>query len=355
MRQRLYSIQLLRAFACLSVIISHAIGRAGRVDDIQMPELISIYPEIVIFGHFGVDLFFIISGFIMYLVHSNDFSVQGAPRKFIVSRMIRVVPIYWLLSLVALITLYFFPSLFSYREEIEVFWVLGSFLFFPSSTSYGLDSPLIGVGWSLNYEIFFYLCFATVLFLRKSIGLSLLFVVFSLLVIFGGNSSIKSTKNYFELITSPLLLEFLLGIVAAYLFVNYRPYLYRFRYVFISLALICLFCSLLNIPLNYIDRYFSWGLPSMLLLVGFSVLSFNINNVLIAAGVKFGDISYSAYLIQVFSLPLLSKIFFYFNMQIYFGFYSYIALLVMGTILCSYFFWLHVERPLTRFLTNKFR
>ena len=154
---RIVSIQLLRFLAALGVLIAHAelfgyhLGRFLQVGVARIP--------ISLDGGFGVDLFVAISGFVM--VHSSRrlYGAPGGQAAFIKRRLLRIVPLYWLATLVALAwALHFGP-----RPDLA--GIIQSFAFIPfrSAAASGRVVPVLEVGWTLNYEMLFYLLFAATL------------------------------------------------------------------------------------------------------------------------------------------------------------------------------------------------
>lgn len=93
------TIQLLRFFAALAVVIYHAIIYIGLSSEVSFPEALYEYAWI---GAAGVHVFFIISGFIMVLTSKEAFAVEGSMRRFLARRVIRVYPIYWIVALLYL-------------------------------------------------------------------------------------------------------------------------------------------------------------------------------------------------------------------------------------------------------------
>jgi exopolysaccharide production protein ExoZ len=190
-------IQYLRGIAALSVVWLHALTMMpGFTERLGQP----------VFRGGGVDLFFVISGFIMWVTTQKP----ATPLQFIRLRLVRVVPLYWLatLCLVAFAVLGLFKTLqFSTRTVIE------SLLFIP----YGAD-PVLAPGWTLNYEMFFYGVFALSLFLPKPIRLASLAAALIGLATLGLHAD--GTSPVAVVYTSPLLLEFLAGSVIAFLWLG---------------------------------------------------------------------------------------------------------------------------------------
>jgi len=181
---RLDSIQVLRAVAAIGVVFTHAITRLSTsFPGASEHALFTGLGGQLTVGDAGVDLFFVISGFIMLHVHRNDFGRPGAPLRFMLRRILRIVPIYWLLTTLALVFLIFAPQLFTtHYRGIYLPWIVGSYLFLPIAPPDWNATPVVGVGWTLNYEMFFYAVFAGALLLPRRLGLQLIFVCFGILV-----------------------------------------------------------------------------------------------------------------------------------------------------------------------------
>ncbi len=127
-----------------------------------------------ILGVFGVSIFFVISGFIISYIHPRDF----APAGFLWRRIIRIVPLYWLCTIFLALCAVYLPSLFK-STSFTPYYLFSSLAFIPELVPGTVDDwrPLLKPGWSLNYEMFFYLIF--ILFwwcessLRRTIFMSL--------------------------------------------------------------------------------------------------------------------------------------------------------------------------------------
>jgi exopolysaccharide production protein ExoZ len=106
-----------------------------------------------IVGNFGVDIFFVISGFIMFYTLKRD---HYSAREFLLRRILRIVPVYWLMTLAFIPIIYAFPSPFASRFDWDISSLALSLLFIPHQNPSGLgEYPLLTVGWSLNFEMFF--------------------------------------------------------------------------------------------------------------------------------------------------------------------------------------------------------
>jgi peptidoglycan/LPS O-acetylase OafA/YrhL len=150
--KKFYSVQYLRACAALLVLFAHAFSYQIGIDN----------PIIVTAGRLGVILFFVISGFIMvYITGNGPFS---AP-TFLKRRAIRIIPLYWLFTSVAALLAAFAPSLFQTTVFTWPHYLQSLFFVVHQAPERDGVSPILSLGWTLNYEAYFYIAFAVLAFL----------------------------------------------------------------------------------------------------------------------------------------------------------------------------------------------
>ncbi|MFL6799168.1 MAG: acyltransferase family protein [Xanthobacteraceae bacterium] len=142
------SAQLLRAGAALSIVVFHAVGYTKLVGgaDYQVGILQA-----------GIDVFFVLSGFIMTYISWERFGSRTSSFDFLFSRIIRIVPLYWALT-----------TLHIAQQTYPPKYILGSYLFV-----WRWSPPIVGVGWTLNFEMMFYAIFAIGLLLPRTFGIAL--------------------------------------------------------------------------------------------------------------------------------------------------------------------------------------
>ncbi|QCI93137.1 MULTISPECIES: acyltransferase [unclassified Novosphingobium] len=193
--KKLYSIQYLRAFAALAVVVVHAILHPLNVE----------IPSIVRLGSFAVILFFVISGFIMVSVTGNG--AFSAP-DFLLRRIARVAPLYWLVTLVVALIAIVFPMLLKNTTySLEGF--VKSVLFIPFRRGNDEIVPMMKLGWTLNYEMFFYVLFAAFSYLtaaKRFIGVALVLLGITLF-----NALFQPQGVAFEFYGRPVVLTFVGG------------------------------------------------------------------------------------------------------------------------------------------------
>ncbi|TAA06052.1 acyltransferase [Pseudoxanthomonas winnipegensis] len=193
-KDRLAAIQSLRAVAALMVVLHHARN--------PIPWLWNPLAHYEAFAS-GVDIFFVISGLIMYVAARDE-----RWREFIGKRVIRVVPLYWIATL-ALLAI----ELLRHQARLdatELWHMLQSLLFIPhpSPDKHGELYPLLAVGWTLNYEMFFYALFCVGIVLRRVVAVPTVLILALVAAGALGEPQGPLARTY----TSPLLLEFLCGL-----------------------------------------------------------------------------------------------------------------------------------------------
>jgi exopolysaccharide production protein ExoZ len=204
-KDKLLWLQASRAVAAFLVLIYHSgalLGESG-----QGP---------FYFGHAGVDLFFVISGYIIYRAHQSELGQFSALPRFLFRRLTRIYPPYWVATFFILIGAMFVPGLVK-SGKLEYWAIIESFMLFPVDGQ--KFYPLLPVGWSLFYEMAFYTGFALLFVLPKRWGL-LLLVVWACLAgwfmqLEGATKGRSVLEGFPRFFTGLPVLEFLAGVALA--------------------------------------------------------------------------------------------------------------------------------------------
>lgn len=154
----LSSLQILRAVAAWLVVYHHYMQ---RLYDFHYSTEVGHFFSAV--GPFGVDIFFVISGFIMfYTLKNRDYT----PREFVLRRVFRIVPVYWFMTFALVAVVPFVASNGPPHFDWDISSLALSLLFIPHQNPSGIGIfPLLTVGWTLNYEMFFYVWLSLMLLL----------------------------------------------------------------------------------------------------------------------------------------------------------------------------------------------
>ncbi len=207
---KLSYIQYLRAVAAFAIVLAHIVHEFPKFNG-GMPEFLNFFASDLIFYEGGVDLFFVISGFIMMHMAEKYFSIPSAPKAFMVRRIIRIVPAYWFFTILFLVPALFFPHVLD-RASFEPGNFVASFFFVPYHSEFFGVKPFMPAGWTLNYEMMFYIIFALSLFLNRAAGL--IFIVGTICGLFLITPFLPQDWAITQFLAYPVLFEFLFGIGA---------------------------------------------------------------------------------------------------------------------------------------------
>ena len=288
---RFVGIQSLRFIAALMVVLTHTTHMIGeRIFDIGNG---NVWRE----GNAGVDIFFVISGFVMLTSAASLRKSASTAFDFIIRRFLRIVPLYWVATTLKLIAVLLIPAA-TVHSSIDPLHVIGSYLFLPR---YNVDHdimPLIGVGWTLMFEMFFYALFATALFLKRSpIGF-----IFPVLIALSGLSLLKHQDGgAWQFYLDPILMEFGFGMVAARLI--------RAGFVIradVAIAAILVAFGALFVPSEMYgsQRAIGWGIPAFVIVTCTAAIEPLLSRHLPRFLTYLGDTSFALYLFHGFYVPM---------------------------------------------------
>ena len=206
----LHRIQVLRFVAASMVLIGHAqhqLQEAAGIDLAGYRRLGS-----AAFYASGVDVFFVLSGFIMFAISRTDFGRPGAPADFFARRLARIVPPYWFFTTAMIFATLLLPGHVSH-PQLAADDVLSSYLFIPTRNAWGELQPVLMLGWTLNFEMLFYTVFAIGLRWPQARGLAFIVFVVGALGIAG--VLIEPQAAPFAFWCNPIVFEFLFGMLLA--------------------------------------------------------------------------------------------------------------------------------------------
>jgi exopolysaccharide production protein ExoZ len=331
---RINILQALRTYAALPVVLFHTGYVVTGIHQI---------------GIFGVHMFFLLSGYIMASICAAD------THAFLRRRVIRIVPSYWLMT----ILLYFFaarfPSLMNATRAVPI-ELIKSLFFVPFMKSNGLFQPILFVGWTVNYETYFYVVLALSLFISKRWPLltasALIMTVTAVSSIFASKSAIAAFYS------NPVVFEFIFGLVAYYC-VNAvtATTVARFRYLWLTIVIV----SLVALPaieafgiFPHVSTVIQFGPLSFLLIWSSCLLAMSGHDIRPGLIVLIGDASYTLYLTHPYIELLLDRIVAKhlpaFHITTTFGCLFSVAVAVAIAIPL----YLRVEKPVLSYLTRKF-
>ena len=207
----LVALQVLRALAAMMVVMHHAGYDADTLANRTGRPLLAL--DRGFDWTFGIHLFFVVSGFIMVRT-AHGFGSPSAAAIFAIRRVVRVVPLYWLLTSLVVVGGLLAPELLNVPLG-GTGVILGSYAFVPIFRSDGGINPVLGQGWTLDYEMFFYALFALAMLMPRRVGLAAL--AGTLLALAATGSVVRPGGALAAVWTGELLLEFLFGLAVGLL------------------------------------------------------------------------------------------------------------------------------------------
>lgn len=290
---QIQSVQALRGVAVMLVVLFHI---TLTLRDRLAPDF-----KLFVVGACGVDLFFAISGFIMVVTTRHHWGRANIAGDFLLKRCIRIFPLYWLVTSLKLVSLLIVPDL-AQHTELQLWHTIASYLLIPAWNSGGYPFPLLTVGWTLSFEMLFYLAFAAALWGKRSplLWLTPFFAVFAALYF----ARLNGWGAIFTLF-DPIVLEFVMGMWIGWCALEKRYLTPRGAGLAVIVSLIVL-AATNSVDLNTILPYRTlvWGVPCALILWAAISLEASKGNVRLAFAGLLGDASYMIYLIQAFTLPV---------------------------------------------------
>ena len=297
------SIQFLRGFAALAVVVHHTGGYVKRYFE---PTL--LFEDKFSIGFAGVDLFFVISGFIIHFTSKNYLNNPSKLKEYLKKRFIRVYPIYWIITTILFISSWLIveildKNIFSIGYPNTLIAYIQTYLLLP------LHFAINPVTWTLSYELFFYLCFAILIISERLWIIPALILSVSFYNIFIDVPEIVEVKlNYFNFIFSGYNFEFMFGFLIYPLHEKIKlSNIISVILLIISISIIALFGYDIGDYDSY-KRVLTFGLPSGLILL--SLLNLENNNAISFPKITLtlGDASYALYLIHFPMMLLMNKI-----------------------------------------------
>ncbi|MFA1560876.1 acyltransferase family protein [Aliivibrio fischeri] len=372
MRDKIITIQVLRGIAALIVVYVHAIIIAEATSS-----SLSLFSNIYYFrdfGAFGVDIFFVLSGFIITYTSKDKYATINDKLLFLKKRLHRVYPVYWVVLFIFVFLIlikstinHYIPGIIKDVESIQYYELISAIALLPYLTkdSFAVYLPS---AWTLTYEIIFYVSafISIVIFNRISLK-GIIVVLCAFLIIFGFIFESKLLNLVFR---NSLIIEFIYGVFIAKLFISKS--LNRSSSFWLIVFFIGFFFYFLTLffPLEHGSninqfRFIYWGGPAFLIVLACVYLNDKYKYYMPSSLIFIGDASYSIYLTHVaITLPIANKIFDVLGISNHMNFDLYILTLVVLSVIFGSIFYIFIERFLIKkefniairgFRVNKYR
>ncbi|MFS8046660.1 acyltransferase family protein [Rhizobium sp. BR 314] len=298
----LVQLQYLRAIAALMVVYFHSVLQVPKVD----PGFQTVFH---LFGETGVDIFFVLSGFVMWLTTAGR---EIRPLDFYWRRIQRIVPLYWLATLFAAFVALVAPTLLK-STVFEFPHVIASLFFLPwkNPADPTLTVPVVVPGWTLNYEMFFYFVFGLLLLVREKWRLAALFGAMTAIIVFCRilPGDLTAAKFYGD----PIIYEFLAGVLLAKLYLD--KVLLPQTVAWPALVMGFSFLLINETLCEASTRSYMWGIPAIVIV--YSAVSIDFSKLPVIGSLNYlGDASYSIYITHAFTLAILRVVCVHLNIDI---------------------------------------
>jgi len=328
------SVQYLRGLAAFMVLLEHV----GLKSSQYSGNVLSSWHV----GGAGVDLFFLISGFIMCHTTAEKHQTAGASRQFFWRRITRIIPLYWLVTCLALIVYLIMPG--QVNSTSGGTDLIASYFLLPSEQSY-----LVANGWTLRYEFLFYAIFMLGLWFSRGLGNV---VVIGLLVFAAGFGFLQPQSGVWaKFVTDQLLLEFACGMLL-YHYAQYAtrlPMMLLMSMVGVGLGALLAVNQGVQTGIRVVD----FGLPMLLIMGGALGLEKELQQRPVNFLKSLGDSSYAMYLIHPFALAGGAMVLGKLGLSHVLGGWLFVSVLLVGSVVAGYLLYQFVEKPMTRFLHKR--
>jgi exopolysaccharide production protein ExoZ len=284
-RNDLLGVQCLRAVAALLVVAYHGVDQWTT----HMPGYAAgdYWPN----GAAGVDIFFVISGLVMTISVQRNAGRPNPAWTFSRDRLIRIVPLYWIITTLKIAAVLAAPGLAS-RTTLDPLYVLGSYALLPVHDATGIIRPVLPVGWTLTYEMLFYILVAIALLFRTPLAK----VCVPVLLAFAAFAFVAPDGGF----ANTIALEFLFGVAIG----NAIPRLQSLHPAIAAVVGSIAFLALLVVPVgDGLARPLTWGVPAACIVAAVVATEMSIRRHLPAWLLAAGNASYATYLTHGFVVP----------------------------------------------------
>jgi peptidoglycan/LPS O-acetylase OafA/YrhL len=324
------NIQALRGVATLLVLLGHIALYENRTN---FPKILPNW--LFELGSAGVDLFFVISGYVMVTISGFGTSGLYSARSFLVRRACRIYPVYWFFSLLVLLVVIFQPNWIHREGGVDQINYLNSFLLIPDKA----NSPLVGQGWTLIHEMYFYIVFSLVVFASNR---TRPYVILGWIVLLITSNWLfpSPTNPFLRTASSPLTFEFIFGCIIAAL---HKIGIMKFGRTAFTLGIFVL-CA--NPEHLGSERVLWFGIPCTLIVYG-AVAMEQRNQIIFPQWLrKTGDISYSIYLSHILVLSACLKVWKPFSAEGYFDNAIFIVMMIIAAWMTGFLVYRYLEHPI---------
>jgi peptidoglycan/LPS O-acetylase OafA/YrhL len=339
--KKLNLLQVYRGIAALLVVLFHLNDMS--LDRLNKDTFFNLFEA----GWSGVDYFFVLSGFIMVYVHRSAIGKPDQLKSFLVKRAVRIYPIYWIITLVVLVFFLVIPG-FANSQDLGLDKIIISLLLLPSP-----DLPILNVGWTLIYELYFYFLFSIAIWFKPKYSVPILSSwLFGTILHYLKIVKFPDSAFLLNLVFGNMNLEFVLGCLAGYIVIKFGSQVSKNRWIFFGVAnlgYVVLLVILATTELE-IDRISSFAVLAAILIIGSASIDLKDAPKSPQILTYLGDASYSIFLTHGPLISATTKVLQKANLGKYFDSLFAPALVALIAVVIGCLFYSLIEKPLTVYL-----
>ena len=310
---KVYSIHYLRGLAALFVVLFHFRGYLNNVyAQTNLGDL--LFSK----GAFGVDLFFVISGFIICFATEKE--ECNASLKFVIRRFFRIYPL-----LILSMSVYFLAVILRPESHDLVMWFIWSII--PLHVDYHSGAPffgynMLGIAWTLTYEISFYFIFLIAMSISHKYRMLISSIIIVSMVfitqMLSGSPTLDGLNNnyiindFVTLISSPIYIDFVYGIATYYIFKRFKLSENRKGGSILTAFLICtIIITISSIFLTKDSDHgpLSWGFMAFLIVLSMTLIEGTVKKYESSLLDILGNVSFSLYMCHYIIIEIYNKYF----------------------------------------------
>lgn len=285
---KINTLQILRAIAAISVLVTHVF------QNLEYKPFGSHYLS----GQYGVDIFFMLSGFLIYLTTKKD----TQPMVYAKKRIFRIYPLY-----IFALFLYVLLGIGKYPFNYTVKSFFQNILMFPWDKSIGYDSLVVGVAWSTVFEMFFYILFFVIIIFN--ISKKAIFVIIPALILISkiiiyfvleAGNEIPFLSLFLSLSSSTHLFMFLIGCLICELYINNKiPIINKKLYTFLLFFFCAITIIMLMLNRNFLVSFVVCSSLFILIIQFERYYQLKTKTKIVRLLINWGDISFSIYIFHI--------------------------------------------------------
>ena len=343
--KKLNLLQVYRGIAALLVVMVHVTVKSA--ENLNKVAFFNLFGA----GWSGVDYFFVLSGFIIVYVHRSAIGKKDQLKSFLVKRAVRIYPIYWIITLTVWCLFLVIPA-FAHTQDLSLGHLIVSLLLIPQKDPLFKDKFILDVGWTLTYEIYFYLLFSIAIWLKPKHSVPIL-SAWLLVTILHYRKIVKFPENFFvlETVFGEMNLELVLGCLAAYIVIKYNN-IGKYRWILFGIANLGYVILGMLVAWEKVGygRIPTFGVLAALLIIAATSIDLKDSPKIPYLLIFLGDASYSIFLTHMPVISAITKILQKANLGKYYDGFFAPALLAVFAVVFGCIFYSLIEKPLTVFL-----